>query len=97
MALNLEQVRHRLFQLSFDPYHCAELRWGAQSSDELATCTDDQVKQSWYAGEKGLRNQIDRKYDVRMDFKLNDLLSGKVDGTGVDTPPDVDLENYLNH
>lgn len=97
MPLTLEEVRIRLFRLSFDPYHCAELRWGAQSSDEMLSCADNSIKQQWYLAEQRLRNQIERKYDARMDFKLSDLLLGKANGTGVDTAPDVDIMNYLTH
>src|SRR5262249_34243020 len=39
--LTLDDVQERLFQLSFDPYHCAEMRWGAFPAhrDEYSTCT----------------------------------------------------------
>src|SRR5262245_15205736 len=36
--LGFAEVARRLFALSFDPYHCAERRWGAQDAEELATC-----------------------------------------------------------
>ena len=38
-TLTLDDVVDRLFDLSFDPYHCPELRWGApDKSDEASTC-----------------------------------------------------------
>lgn len=95
MALSLEQVRARIFALSFDPYHCAELRWGASSAAELATCGDDATKKQWYQGEQWLRNQIERRYDVRMDFSLGDL-TGPKPGAGVATPPDTDIIGFLS-
>lgn len=94
--LTLEQVRGRLFQLSFDPYHCVELRWGASSPEELTACADDSTKRQWYANEHWLRNQIDRKYDARMDYSLAEL-NGPKPSAGVETPPDVDIVHYLTH
>ena len=47
----------RLFAMSFDPYHCVELRWGAAAgSPELATCPDDPARRGWYRAEQRLRN-----------------------------------------
>lgn len=92
--LTLDQVRERLFTMSFDPYHCAELRWGASSDSELASCADDGIKRAWYSQERWLRNQIERRYDVRMDFSLDEL-KGPLPGAGVANPPDVDVISYL--
>ncbi len=94
VQLSLEQVRQRLFDLSFDPYHCPELRWGARDPSELATCADDGEKRSWYTQEVWLRNQIERRYDQRMDFSLVEL-TGPKPGAGVAQPPDVDLVKFL--
>jgi len=89
--LNYEDVVQRLFKLSFDPYNCVELRWGATGS-ELATCHDGKNKMDWYNAEQGLRNQIDRKYDDVMDFDLADTAKK----LGVKVAPDVGLAGYLN-
>jgi hypothetical protein len=94
-ALGYEEVRRRLFLLSFDPYHCVERRWGASDPAELATCRDGELKTAWYKAEQRLRNQIDRTYEARMDHDLSTLQSGRGEGTGVDTPPDVDLRGWL--
>ncbi len=94
MKLTLDQVRERLFDLSFDPYHCSELRWGAKSSEELATCKDNANKRAWYNAERRLRNQIERKYDLRMDLTLEQLAAGKP-GIGVETPPNVNILDVL--
>ncbi len=80
VALGLDAVVDRLFALSFDPYHCPELRWGAPpGSSELASCPDDDRKRSWYDAERRLRYRIDRAYGVPT--TLDD---------GPDQPPDVD-------
>ena len=96
VTLNLETVRQRLFALSFDPYHCPELRWGAATAQELATCKDDTTKREWFKREVWLRNQIDRVYDVRMDYSLSEL-TGPKPGVGVANPPDVDIVKYLSN
>ena len=88
-SLSFEDVRQRLFALSFDPYQCPERRWGATSPSDLATCPDGAVKQDWYAAEQRLRNQTDRTYDARMGFDLAELRA-KAPGSGWDAPPDID-------
>jgi hypothetical protein len=64
VALPYEELRKRLFALSFDPYQCVERRWGASRADELATCPETTLKAAWYDAEQPLRNQLDRTYDV---------------------------------
>ena len=95
VQLGYEEVRRRMFLLSFDPYHCIERRWGATLPVEAMTCSDDATKSEWYAAEQALRNQIDRTYDARMDFTLYDLKQGAGPGKGVATPPDIDARGYL--
>lgn len=95
VQLGYEEVRRRMFLLSFDPYHCIERRWGATHPAEAMTCSDDATKAEWYAAEQSLRNQIDRTYDARMDFTLYDLKQGAGPGRGVEAPPDIDTRGYL--
>ena len=94
VTLSLEEVRQRLFQLSFDPYHCVERRWGAASAHELASCQENQNKNLWYVREQRLRNQPERQYEVRTDFNLDDLLK-PLPGNGLDKAPNVDIEGFL--
>ena len=93
VSLGYEEARERLFAMSFDPYHCAERRWGAADA-ELSTCRDGPRKQAWYAAEQNLRNQIDRTYDARMDFTPGELATPGP-GKGVAFPPDTDVRAYL--
>jgi hypothetical protein len=92
--MSLLDVTRRLPYLSFDPYHCVERRWGARDREELASCTDSAEKADWYAAEQRLRNQIDRFYDVRMNFSLADLRR-RAPGSGVDQPPDFGVLELL--
>ena len=39
VTLSFDDIAHRLFALSFDPYNCVELRWGGDS----AACPDQMV------------------------------------------------------
>jgi hypothetical protein len=94
-ALGYEEVRKRLFLISFDPYHCVERRWGAYAPAELASCRDGADKTAWYQAEQYLRNQIDRTYEARMDHGLAALRSPGGEGKGVPVAPDVDLRAYL--
>lgn len=94
VMLNLEAARQRLFAMSFDPYHCIELRWGARIPQELASCQDDANKRQWYEREQWLRNQWERRYDARMDYSLSEL-TGPLPGVGLATPPDIDIVGYL--
>lgn len=90
VSLSYTDIVERLFKLSFDPYHCAELRWGA-SGQELASCNSDSTKVAWYKAEQNLRNQIERTYDARMDADLSGAPR-----LGKEAAPDVDLWGYLN-
>lgn len=95
MTLGYDEIRRRMFLLSFDPYHCIERRWGATDPAELGSCRDDGYKAEWYAAEQNLRNQIERTYDARMDFGLAELKQGPGPGKGVAQPPDIDARGYL--
>lgn len=92
--ITMQDVIDRLFKLSFDPYHCIELRWGETDHSVLASCRDSSYKLKWYDGEQFLRNQPDRTYDARMDFSLEELFTWRP-GNGIKTAPDVDLERLL--
>lgn len=54
-TLRFSDVLSRLNKMSFDPYHCAEKRWGA-SGQELATCRDRDAGNQWYDAQALMRN-----------------------------------------
>jgi hypothetical protein len=93
-VLSFDDVKKRLFHLSFDPHHCAERRWGATDPEELKTCRDDNVKQAWYAAQDRLRNQVVRTYGEPMGWGLAELQNQALD-IGIREPPDVDAIKVL--
>jgi hypothetical protein len=94
VAMTFDDMMHRLFKMSFDPFHCIELRWGADGA-ERNSCPDQKVKLKWYDAEQRLRNQSDRTYDLQMGFDLDEL-GRHVKGTGVDTPPEIDIAALID-
>lgn len=93
-TLGFEEIKRRLFQLSFDPHHCVERRWGADDPEELKTCRDDSTKTAWYWAQDRLRNQIVRTYGEPMGWKLAELQNRNLD-IGIAEPPDVDMLKVL--
>ncbi len=55
LAMTFDDIAQRLFALSFDPYHCVELRWGTDGTG----CPDQAGKRRWYAAEERARHVID--------------------------------------
>ena len=63
VPFTLNDVQERLFDLSFDPYQCIEMRWGAYPNHaaEFATCnTQSEAYTKRFHDETSLRNIIDR-------------------------------------
>lgn len=77
-AFNLDHVLKNIFKLSFDPYHCIELRWGLLDAESLQSCNTSKEKMDWYQAEQGLRNTIDRNYALKMDYTLKELPSAPI-------------------
>ncbi len=83
VVLSFHDVVLRLFDLSFDPYHSIERRWGATGA-ELATARDDAVKVRFYEQERRLRHQLERLYNVPTGLDL-----------GPERPVEVDIRTWL--
>jgi hypothetical protein len=56
VPLRFDDIAHRLFAMSFDPWHCVELRWG----DDGTGCPDQAAKRRWYGLEEQARHEVDR-------------------------------------
>jgi len=87
VTLTLEDVQARIYDLSFDPYHCPEMRWGAhpRAGTELATCTnDDAAHLARFDAERRNRNVIDRE-----------PVASTGPDYGPDAPEDIDVPAAL--
>ncbi len=84
VTLSFADVNARLFDLSFDPYHSIELRWGARG-DELASAGDGETKRRFYENERRLRNQLERVYNQATPLNM-----------GPETPVDTDIRGWLS-
>ena len=72
VTLTFDDMVHRLYAMSFDPYDCVEHRWGA-SGEEAASCPDGGDKQRWYKAEQVLRNKLDPDATQQMGYSVADL------------------------
>jgi len=89
VSLSFDDIVHRLHALSFDPYDCIELRWGAGGA-ERDSCPDSEKKLRWYAAEQRLRNDPRRATDEAYDLAgLEDAAQKPID------PPDVDVRALI--
>jgi hypothetical protein len=90
VPLDFDAVAKRLYALSFDPYDCVELRWGA-SGAERASCLQSPRKLRWYEAEQRLRSDPGRKSGYAYDLEELEALGGK----GLAPPPPVDVKALL--
>lgn len=74
VKLDLDGAIEGVYNLSFDPYHCIEQRWGILNGN----CSQSRELNLWYDAQSGLRNRIDRDYSMKMDFYLDELASAAV-------------------
>ncbi len=86
-VLTLNDLNDRLYDISFDPYFCPELRWGSQPgrADWNERACNQGNKMDWYARESSLRNIVEREPgantplgsgpQTQMDLSVQKLLS----------------------
>ncbi len=87
VSLTLADAEARLYNLSFDPYHCPEMRWGAYgvNATEMASCKPSEAHLRRFADERRQRNSIDREYGANTPFAW-----------GPETPRDVNITQLLS-
>jgi hypothetical protein len=85
VPMSFDDVVHRVYAMSFDPYDCIELRWGA-SGEERDSCPQSEKKLRWYAAEQRLRN--DPRRETQVAYDVEDLERST---RGSDPPPPVDV------
>lgn len=93
--LTLEKVISRASLLSFDPYNCIELRWGANTPQELATCKDDAEKREWYSYSQFLRNLTEKDNSAVHGYSLDRMKQMHTNRT-VDNTDKSSRYNILN-
>jgi hypothetical protein len=76
IKLELESIIGRVARLSYDPYACPEIRWGAAiGSAEANTCQDSQEKLEWHALQQYLRNNTEKDTEAVHGHSLDELRS----------------------
>lgn len=88
VVLPLEAIIGRVTQLSYDPYSCPEIRWGANTAAELKTCSDDQEKMEWHKLQQFMRNATEKDTDGVHGWSLTDLASMNEQQTVDNRPQD---------
>ena len=92
-GMTMDEGLKKLFDFSFDPYMCAELRWG-YAGDDLRTCDQSRNKWKWHRALRPLRNQIQRNYSAFMGYKRRQLDDS---GLGVEETPNFDIDQLLRY
>ena len=75
MSIPLDTLISRIAKISYDPYDCIELRWGADNQAERSTCTNDQEKMEWYNLQQFLRNNLEKDTAAVQGWTLDELIS----------------------
>ena len=57
VTLTFDDMARRLLAMSFDPYHCEELRWGDVAAP---SCNDPAATRRWYDVEAPMRSEVGR-------------------------------------
>ncbi len=91
VPMTFDDMLHRVYAMSFDPYDCIELRWGA-SGEERESCPQSEMKLRWYEAEQRLRNDPRRVTSVAYD--IDDLEHAAAKHLG-DDPPPVDVRGLI--
>ncbi len=73
VTIGLETLINRVAQISYDPYACPEVRWGAYKQDELASCQDSQEKMEWHHLQQFLRNNLVKDTEAVHGYTLEQL------------------------
>jgi hypothetical protein len=92
ISLTLDEMIHRISRMSFDPYNCVELRWGADG-DELSACGDGREKRKWYEAEQPFRNET----VAAPNGHVTAALSNHAREAAADARPPVDVKLLIDN
>jgi len=90
VTLSFDDLVHRLYAMSFDPYDCIEHRWG----DEASSCQDSDKKKRWYATEQVLRERIDPDATLQMGY--SSVALEKLDRKGPSALTELDIKSLVD-
>ena len=90
VTLSFDDLVHRLYAMSFDPYDCIEHRWG----DDAASCHDPDTKRRWYQAEAVLRSRIEPDATLRMGYSAASL--EKRERAGPSNLADLDIKSLID-
>jgi len=94
VTLTFDDMIHRLYAMSFDPYDCVEHRWGA-SGEEAASCPDGADKRQWYAAEQSLRSKLGPDVTQQMGYSLAAL--ERMNGAGESRVAALGLKSLIDN
>jgi hypothetical protein len=92
VPLTFNDTALRLYAISYDPYDCIELRWGADG-DERKTCTQSPRKLRWYEAQQRFRSSPRKSAGYAYDLEELEALGGK----GLQPPPTVDVRTLIEN
>jgi hypothetical protein len=73
ISVTLERIINRVALLSYDPYMCPELRWGANTQTEISTCKDNSEKLEWHQLQQFFRNTLEKDTTGVHGYSLSQL------------------------
>jgi hypothetical protein len=92
VPLTLGDVATRLYAISYDPYDCIELRWGAEGI-ERESCTQDEKKMRWYAAQQRFRQMQSRDFFAGYELETLERKAQKP----LAPPPPVDVRLLIEN
>lgn len=93
VPLNLGDVAQRAYAISYDPYDCIELRWGA-AGGERGTCTQSEKKIRWYEAQARFRQMEGRDFYTGYDLESLEAKNAK---KPLPLPPPTDVRTLIEN
>ena len=90
--MTLADVAPRVYAMSYDPYDCIELRWGAQGV-ERDSCTQSEKKLRWYSAQQRFRQMPGRDFFAGYDLEDLERKAAKP----MKPPPPVDVRALIEN
>jgi hypothetical protein len=95
VSLTLASILANAYKLSFDPYHCAELRWGIYTNADYQACqVGGGNKVEWYIAQQKLRNSLERDTEVLTNLTIEELEQSS--NVGTDKQEVLDMKKVLD-